>query len=435
MDLRRAADRLLARSLRFHPGLRLARSRANVVAPHSRVLGVLRLGARSHHDQPSLRALVHHRRVAAGHELSGAWLRRRLAGRREAVRRHVRRPAHRDRGCDRARARASHGDGDPRTRRAARRRHLGDRGGMRDGARHRVRGRVALSGWALLALHVPPLYRPPARHGPGGNDLLLRRRPGQLHLSALRSRRHLPARLSRQLPARHAASLPLERARRRARRSGVRDGESRLHRTPAHARPDGVSARRHVSRRTVALPAAARRSRFARQARLVGAARGREPDLPAPELGQGRDRLSRRLARHRDHGAQARLRARLPRADRRRSGAPRALRRRVDEHRACPTGAHRHRADGALPRLRGIHASCVRGAAGAHSDRGGEARLGAPPRIPRRLARGQADGARRPDPDRHGARADRARGIPPRRAARAPGERSVARRRARRSLA
>jgi len=223
VDVRRPAARLLAGGLRLPPQLRVAGPCAARSRPAARLFGLLRLRQRLGHDQPSLRPQLHHRCLDPGLQLPGNRLRGAPARRRKTLPRHVGGPAPIHRGRHRQDPRRRHRARSGRPGAPARLRHRRTAGDLRAGDQPHLPGGQLLSGGPLFHLSLPALQRCAPGHGPRGTDRVLRRRPGQLHLSPLRPGCDLPPGLPERRTPRHRSLPGLECSGRRRRGTGLRD--------------------------------------------------------------------------------------------------------------------------------------------------------------------------------------------------------------------
>ena len=188
----------------------------------------------------------------------------------------------------------------------------------------------ALSRRALPPLPLQEVHRRPAGLRAGEGDRLLRRRPGQLRVPALRPGHLLLPRL-RERQAREDRALPgLEPQGRRRRRTGLRLGPPRPDRPARHHDAHRVPPRQDVpERHAEALPPGGDPDGLQRREP------GKRPPGPGrpvrhPEQPQGPPRHARRPPGPRDHGPQAGRGAEAPPGRRRKtqrsSRSPSAIR-------------------------------------------------------------------------------------------------------------
>src|SRR5213592_442532 len=91
---------IIAAHLRLGPGPEMARPCSPCLGETTELLGLFRFGAWTGDDQPSLRSVMHRELFSTRFQLRGHWLLGRNAGRREKVRRTLRRSAAVDRERD-----------------------------------------------------------------------------------------------------------------------------------------------------------------------------------------------------------------------------------------------------------------------------------------------------------------------------------------------
>ena len=159
----------------------------------------------------------------------------------------------------------------------------------------RLRGRSALPlpgdqllpGRPVQGLQVPPLRRRAAGVRAGVRRGLVRRRPGQLQLPALRPRLRVPAALRKRQAGRDARLPGLVQQRAAGRRAGVRLRQSGRHRAAPDRRPARGAARCLAAALDAGDGRAARPAAAARRAGAGDAARGGERPLRDREHLQG----------------------------------------------------------------------------------------------------------------------------------------------------
>ncbi len=245
MDLRRVPGREGAARVRVraHPGV--ARPRPALLGPAGpRLLRELRLRAGPRHDEPPLRPRLRRAALDRREGPREGGVPRAGAGGRAALPRSRGRSARVDLRRDRAGAR-----GDEGARRAglparAARRVGPHREGVPDLRRGPLRRGHPLPGRALPSVHVPPLRGRAPRVRSRARHRLLRRRPGQLHVPALRPRRRVPSRLRGRQGRPHEGLVPLVGRGRAGGRAHLRHGPPRGHRSRAHRRAAALPARR-----------------------------------------------------------------------------------------------------------------------------------------------------------------------------------------------
>ena len=182
--------------LRLQGHRRLARPRPALLGPpRPGLLGQLRLGARPGDDQPPLRPLLHRAALHPGEGLREERLPRHDGGRRGEVPRAGGQPAGGHLRRHRADEQGHRGEERPRLLRGPARRAGGHREGVPDRRHAPLRGGEPLPRRRLQPLQVPALPGRAPGLRPGVRHRLLRRRPRQLHVPALRPGRRLRPRL------------------------------------------------------------------------------------------------------------------------------------------------------------------------------------------------------------------------------------------------